>query len=167
VRRRKHSEQVSRKPLTRAPILETDDVAVRRIEFSQPEVHLLRDDRRRVVALVGSSSASPSKAALEVDLLDGLKRIGIDEISHRRGQRYLTVVVCHDTGRLVWAAPGRDRKTVEAFLDQLGKERCKQVELVSCDMASWISGPVAERLPGAGALRRPVPRRGARDRRAG
>src|SRR6188472_2022504 len=34
----------------------------------------------------------------EVDLLAGLTRIGIDEISHRRGQRYLTVVVCHDTG---------------------------------------------------------------------
>ena len=30
---------------------------------------------------------------------------------------------------------GRDRKTVEAFLDALGEERCKQIELVSCDMA--------------------------------
>lgn len=90
-----------------------------------------------------------AEAQLEVDLLAGLKRIGIDEISHRKGQRYLTVVVDHDTGRLVWAAPGRDRKTVEAFLDALGQERCKQVELVSCDMASWISGPVADRLPDA------------------
>jgi transposase len=41
----------------------------------------------------------------EVDLLDGLRRIGIDEISHRKGQRYLTVVVDHHTGQLVWAAP--------------------------------------------------------------
>ena len=90
-----------------------------------------------------------AEAEREVDLLAGLKRIGIDEISHRKGHRYLTVVVCHDTGRLVWAAPGRDRKTVEAFFDQLGKERCKQVELVSCDMASWIAGPVAERCPNA------------------
>ena len=85
----------------------------------------------------------------EVDLLDGLRRIGIDEISHRKGHRYLTVIVCHDTGRLVWAAAGRDRKTIEAFLDQLGESRCKQVELVSCDMASWIAAPVAERLPDA------------------
>lgn len=45
-------------------------------------------------------------AARDVDLLAGLRRIGIDEISHRRGQRYLTVVACHDTGRLIWAAPG-------------------------------------------------------------
>ena len=90
-----------------------------------------------------------AEAERELDLLAGLKRIGIDEISHRKGHRYLTVVVCHDTGRLVWAAPGRDRKTVEAFFDQLGKERCKQIELVSCDMASWIAGPVAERCPNA------------------
>jgi len=89
------------------------------------------------------------EAQREVDLLDGLRRIGIDEISHRKGQRYLTVVVDHDTGRLVWAAAGRDRKTVERFLDELGETRCKQIKLVSCDMASWIAGPVADRLPDA------------------
>jgi transposase len=83
------------------------------------------------------------------DLFAGLKRIGIDEISIRKGQRYLTVVVDHDTGRLVWAGPGRDRKTVEKFLDLLGQERCHQITLVSCDMASWITGPVSERCPNA------------------
>jgi len=90
-----------------------------------------------------------AEAQREIDLLAGLRRIGVDEISHRSGQRYLTVVVCHDTGRLVWAAAGRDRRTVEAFLDALGEERCKQIELVSADMAAWISGPIAERLPDA------------------
>jgi transposase len=85
----------------------------------------------------------------QLDLLAGLRRIGIDDISHRRGQRYLTVVVDHDTGRLVWAAPGRDRRTVERFLDALGEERCRELELVSADMAPWIAGPVAERCPNA------------------
>jgi len=51
------------------------------------------------------------------DLFAGLKRIGIDDFSYRKGHRYLTVVVDHDTGRLLWAAPGRDRKTVEQFLE--------------------------------------------------
>jgi transposase len=83
------------------------------------------------------------------DLLAGLSWIGIDEISHRKGQRYLTVVVDHHSGRLVWAAPGRDRETVERFLDCLGPERCAQLELVSADMASWISGPIVERCPDA------------------
>jgi transposase len=89
------------------------------------------------------------EAQRDSDLLDGLRRIGIDEISHRKGQRYLTVVVDHDSGRLVWAAAGRDRKIVECFLDALGEDRCKQIELVSCDMAGWIAGPVADRLPHA------------------
>ncbi len=88
-------------------------------------------------------------ARRDIDLLSGLRRIGIDEISHRKGQRYLTVVVDHDTGRLIWAAAGRDRKTVERFFDELGEERCKQITLVSCDMAGWIAVPVADRLPGA------------------
>ena len=83
------------------------------------------------------------------DLLGGLARLGFDEISIRRGQRYLTVVVDHDTGRLVWAAPGRDRPTVETFLDLLGRQRCERIELVSCDMADWITRPITERCPNA------------------
>jgi transposase len=90
-----------------------------------------------------------AEAGARVDRLANLTRIGVDEISYRKGQRYLTVVVDHDTGRLVWARPGRDRKTVEAFLDELGEFRCTQVELVSCDLAGWIAGPIAERLPRA------------------
>jgi len=89
------------------------------------------------------------EARAQRDLLDGLRRIGFDEISVRKGQRYLTVVVDHHTGRLVWAAPGRDRKTVEKFLDLLGDERCKRIELVSCDMAEWITRPISERCPRA------------------
>jgi transposase len=83
------------------------------------------------------------------DLLSGLERLGFDEISIRKGQRYLTVVVDHDTGRLVWAHPGRDRKTTEKFLDLLGEERCKQIKLVSCDDADWITRPTSERCPNA------------------
>ena len=89
------------------------------------------------------------EARAQRDLLADLRRLGFDEISVRKGQSYLTVVVDHHTGRLVWAAPGRDRKTVEKFLDLLGEERCARVELVSCDMAEWITRPVAERCPNA------------------
>jgi transposase len=76
------------------------------------------------------------------DRLAGLQRIGIDEISWRRGQRYLIVVVDHDSGRLVWAAPGRDEATLERFFEQLGEERCKQITFVSADAASWIGNVV-------------------------
>ena len=51
----------------------------------------------------------------------GLRRIGIDEISYKRRHRYLTVVVDHDSGRLVWAAVGRDKKTLRGFFDLSAK----------------------------------------------
>lgn len=89
------------------------------------------------------------EAGREVDLLSGLERIGIDEISHRKGHRYLTVVVDHDSGRLVWAAPGRDKKTVEAFFEALGAKRTKRLKLVSCDMAGWIEAVLVKRCPKA------------------
>jgi hypothetical protein len=58
-----------------------------------------------------------------LDLFDGLRRIGIDEISYKRNYKYLTVVDDHDTGRLVWVAAGRDQATLRGFFDALGPER--------------------------------------------
>jgi len=82
-----------------------------------------------------------------VDRLAGLRRIGIDEISHRKGHRYLTVVVDHDSGRLVWAAPGHDEQTLERFFDALGEDRAGQLTNVSADAAVWIANTVARRCP--------------------
>ncbi len=81
------------------------------------------------------------------DPFDGLTRIGIDEISYKRGHRYLLVVVDHVSGRLVWAAPGHDKATLAGFFDQLGPERCNQIRLVSADAMEWIGEMVAERCP--------------------
>ena len=83
------------------------------------------------------------------DPLANLKRIGIDEISTAKGQRYMVVVVDHDTGRLIWAHPGRDRATVEKFLAELGNARCQEIKLVSCDDADWITKPVREHCQNA------------------
>ncbi|HET8976965.1 MAG TPA: ISL3 family transposase [Solirubrobacteraceae bacterium] len=83
------------------------------------------------------------------DRLDGVRRIGIDEISYKRGYRYLTIVVDHDTGRLLWAAPGRDRATVRAFFDELGPERSALITHVSADQAEWIADVLTERCPQA------------------
>ena len=83
------------------------------------------------------------------DRLDGLTRIGIDEISYKRHHRYLTVVVDHDSGRLLWAAPGRDRTTLRTFFELLGPERCAAITHVSADQADWIAEIVAECCPAA------------------
>jgi transposase len=83
------------------------------------------------------------------DRYAGLERIGIDEISYKRGHKYLTVIVDHDTGRLVWAAAGRDKTTLAGFFDALGAERCAQITHVSADGAEWIADVVATRCPTA------------------
>jgi transposase len=78
------------------------------------------------------------------DLLAGLTRIGIDEISYRKGHRYLTVVVDHDTGRMVWAAEGRNQQTLRKFFDELGPQRSALLTHVSADGAEWIHTVVRE-----------------------
>jgi transposase len=83
------------------------------------------------------------------DPLTGLRRIGIDEISYRKGHRYLTVVVDHDEKRLVWAAPGRDKPTLHRFFDALGADRCAAITHVSADGADWIADVVSARCPAA------------------
>jgi transposase len=90
--------------------------------------------------------------AAGIDAFADLTRIGIDEISYKRHHKYLTVVVDHDTGRLVWAGEGRDRPTVRAFFDALeasGAGRCAQITHVSADGAKWIADVVADRCPDA------------------
>jgi len=81
--------------------------------------------------------------------LAGLRRIGIDEISFRKGQRYLTVVVDHDSGRLVWVAEGRDESTLTRFFRELGRRRSLKITHVSADGASWINNVVRYHCPKA------------------
>jgi transposase len=101
---------------------------------------------RTVGVIIGRVVAD---ARSQRDPLDGLRRIGIDDISYRRGLHYLTIVVDQDTGRLVWAGARRSPATVEAFFDALGPERTAALTHISTDAASWIVGPVAARAPGA------------------
>lgn len=69
--------------------------------------------------------------------LSGLLRIGVDEVSYRKGHRYLTVVADHDqAGRVVWAGEGKSAATLEAFYDQLGEAGCAQLQAVSMDLGA-------------------------------
>ena len=83
------------------------------------------------------------------DPFSDLTHIGIDEISYKKGHRYLVVVVSHTTGRLVWAGIGREKKTLEGFFDLLGEERSKQIRIVTADGATWIGDVVKQRCPNA------------------
>ena len=124
-----------------------DTVAWLAVQCSKTAVcELLRIAWRSVGAIVARVWADAERRH---DRFDGLRRIGIDEISYKRGHRYLTVVVDHDSGRLVWAAPGRDKATLRRFFDALGDARSAQIGQVSADAADWIADVVAERCPNA------------------
>ncbi len=124
-----------------------DQVAWLAVRTSKSAVQaLMRVAWRTVGAIVARVAAD---ARVRVDRWADLRRIGIDEISYKRGHKYLTVVVDHDTGYLIWAAPGRDKKTLRRFFTALGAERCAQITHVSADGAQWIADVVAERCPNA------------------
>jgi transposase len=107
---------------------------------------LLRVAWRSVSDIVARVVATRREAG---DRLAGLRRIGIDEISYRKGQRYLLVVTDHDTGRLVWAGKDRNQQTLGRFFDDLGAERAAQLTHVSADGAEWIHDVLTERAPHA------------------
>ena len=107
---------------------------------------LLRVAWRTVAAIVARVVADGRDTN---DLLAGLTRIGIDEIAYRKGHRYLTVVIDHDTGRLVWAAEGRNKDTLARFFTELGDDRCRSLTHVSADGAEWIHTVVREHAPDA------------------
>lgn len=80
---------------------------------------------------------------LPTDRLDGLYRIGVDEISYKRGHHYLTIVCDHDTGRVVWVTKDRTRKAFTDFFTALGPDRSEQLTAITMD-GSPIYMPVAE-----------------------
>jgi len=84
-----------------------------------------------------------------LDLLDGLVAVAIDEVKYKKGQRYLTVVCDHVSGKVVWAAKGRSKDTVRQFFAALGPVRAAALQFVSCDGAEWIRTVVAEQAPDA------------------
>jgi transposase len=107
---------------------------------------LMRIAWRSVGAIVARVWAD---TAGRVDLLAGLRHIGIDEISYRKGHKYLLIVVDHDTGRLVWAGKGADQASLTGFFTRLGPERCAQLTHISSDSAGWMSKVIATYCPRA------------------
>ena len=80
--------------------------------------------------------------------LAGLVAIGCDELSYRRGQRYLTNVADHRSGRIIWSSPGRNAQTLQEFFDLLG-ERRQSIRAVSIDMSGGYEKAVRAALPDA------------------
>lgn len=79
--------------------------------------------------------------------LDNLVNIGIDETSYKKGHKYITVIVNHDTNTVVWAAQGHGKGVLTQFYRQLTPEQLSSIKVVTGDGAKWITECVNEFTP--------------------
>jgi transposase len=113
-------------------------------------------DKTQVTKLLGISWITVGAIVRRVvarkrdpDLLEGLRSIGVDEFSYRKRHNYVTVVVDHDRQRVVWAREGHDAATLKAFFEELGPERCAELECVTIDLSGAFIKAVQEGAPKA------------------
>lgn len=81
--------------------------------------------------------------------LDDLYRIGVDEISYKKGHRYLTVIACHDSGKVVWVTKDRTKQAFGQFFDDLGPQRTNRLQAISLDASATYLPVARERAPHA------------------
>lgn len=79
--------------------------------------------------------------------LDNLVNIGIDETSYRKGHKYITVIVNHDTNTVVWACNKHGKDIFSKFLEGLTSEQRASIKVVTGDGARWIDRCIEEYLP--------------------
>ncbi len=63
-----------------------------------------------------------------------LHQVGLDEVSRRKGQQYLTLVYDLERRRVVWVGKDRDEATLQRFFAWLGTRRARAIQAVCCDM---------------------------------
>ncbi len=83
--------------------------------------------------------------------LSGLRAIGVDELSRRKGHLYHTNVydIASEPRRLIWSGEGREKKTLRRFFDDIGDDQAKRIEAVCCDMWANYVDVIRERAPQA------------------
>lgn len=109
-------------------------------EFMRVEWHTVGGICARVYQEL--ETVSPSR-------FNGLVNIGIDETSYKKGHKYMTVVVNHDTASVVWCAPGFGKDVLSKFFELLSEEQRASIRCVSADGAGWIASCVEEYCPKA------------------
>jgi len=80
--------------------------------------------------------------------LKDLRRIAIDEISIRKGHRYLTVVLDMTKGNIVFVGDGKGADALGSFWKKLKRAKAK-IEAVAMDMSPAYISAVSTHLPEA------------------
>lgn len=75
-----------------------------------------------------------------------LQYLGIDEFSIKKGRGYMTVVIDLETGQIIHAVEGRDKRSILPFLRKLAKKAVNLVAM-AMDMSGSYESAVREVLP--------------------
>ena len=80
----------------------------------------------------------------------------MDEVSYG-AHKFLTSVVDHERGSIVWATEGRNSASLQAFFDGLSDQQKASIKAVSIDMSAGyekaIRAPRGSRTPGCALTR--------------
>lgn len=80
--------------------------------------------------------------------LKELRRLAIDEIYLGRKQKYLTLVIDQESGRIIWVGRGKAGEALQGFWRRL-KASGARIEAVAMDMSQAYASAVARHLPEA------------------
>lgn len=79
----------------------------------------------------------------------GLRILAVDEISIKKGHRYLTIVLDYVSGRVVFVGKKRKAKTLKRFFNKLNTKQRNGIEAVVMDMWDPFIKAVKKKLPRA------------------
>lgn len=83
---------------------------------------------------VATAVKSVVKYGMEHRDLSGITHIGIDEISRKKGQVYLTNVYDLRSKTLIWSGVERTKDALRSFFKYFGPERTSKLQGICCDM---------------------------------
>jgi transposase len=81
--------------------------------------------------------------------LDGITKIGIDEVSYKKRHKYLTLVTDLDGHRVIYATHGNDGAAIRRFLRWFGPKRCRRIKVAVTDMHDPYTSALKKALPKA------------------
>jgi transposase len=65
---------------------------------------------------------------------DGLRLLAVDEVAVHRGHQYMTVVLDHESGRVVWMGEGRTAEALGAFFAGMTEAQKGAIRAVAMDL---------------------------------
>jgi transposase len=98
---------------------------------------------------VGNIVARVVSEKLPAGRLNDLRFLGVDEVSCGAEHRFLTSVLNHESGAIVWATEGRNAASLQAFFDRLTEQQKASIRAVSIDMSAGYEKAIRAAIPDA------------------